>query len=161
PDRGLELGPLELFFVEVVIQQDDVDRSVEFCTPELVHLVFPEGDVLRGQLLQACQILLATLDAVLLPFVKSVNRDEDEWNSPRRSSRVDCRVCLSDLLLQQRFKRFLPDFGFRRWHALGALEEVLRSLGVPLEIVERHAQVNHEVGAAYLPWTWNPIFEFL
>ena len=54
------------------------------------------------------------------------------------------------LLLQQRFKRFLPDFGFRRWHSLGALEEVVRRLGVPLvEIIERHAHVNHEVGAAW------------
>lgn len=42
PDSGLELVPLELFFVEVAIQQDDVDCGVEFCTPEFVHLVFPE-----------------------------------------------------------------------------------------------------------------------
>ena len=27
--------------------------------------------------------------------------------------------------------------------------------------VERHAQMNHEVGAAYVSCTWNPIFEFL
>src|SRR5207253_5857355 len=101
--------------------------------PELVHLVSPECDVIRGQLLQARQILLATPGAVFLPFVKSVNRDEDEWNSPRRPSGVVCGVRLSDLLLQQRFKRFLPDFGFSSWHGLGALEEVLRGLGVPLE----------------------------
>src|SRR5437773_9823352 len=96
PNRSLELVPLELFSVEVVIQQDDVDRGVEVCTPEFVHLVFPECDVIPGQLLQARQILLATRGAVLLPFVKSVNRDEDEWNSPRRPSVVDFSVRLSD-----------------------------------------------------------------
>src|SRR5437879_5260003 len=42
PDRGLELVALELFLLEVVIQKDDVDRGVEVCTPECVHLVFPE-----------------------------------------------------------------------------------------------------------------------
>jgi hypothetical protein len=42
PDSGLEFVPLEQFFVEEVIQKDDVDRSVEFCTPEFVNLVFPE-----------------------------------------------------------------------------------------------------------------------
>ena len=113
PDSGLKLFPSELLFVEVVIQQDDIDCGVEFGTPELVHLVFPERDVICGQLLQASQILPATLGAVLLPFVKSVNRDEDEWNSVRRPSGVVCSVRLSDLLLQERFKRFLPDSGFR------------------------------------------------
>ena len=42
PDSGLELVSLELFLVEPVIQQDDVDCGVEFCAPEFVYLVFPE-----------------------------------------------------------------------------------------------------------------------
>src|SRR5262249_33739021 len=55
--------------------------------------------------------------------------------------------------------RSLPGFGFRRGHALGAPEEPVRGLRVPLEVVERHAQMNHEVGAAYLSWAWEAVFE--
>ena len=57
-DSGRESIPLEPLFFEVSIQKDDVDRGVEFGTPESVHLVSPEGDVLGGQLLQARRYFL-------------------------------------------------------------------------------------------------------
>jgi S1/P1 Nuclease len=76
--------------------QEDQPRSPapceKFVPPESVHVVFPECDVICGQSPQAGPILLAALDALLLPSVKSVNRDEDGWNSLRRSSGVVARV---------------------------------------------------------------------
>jgi len=82
---------------------------VEIRALELVHLVLPQRDISRGQLLQAGPILFATLDAVLLPFVKSIDRDEDEGTAHAGLRRR--KSCpLSDLLLQQRFERSLPGF---------------------------------------------------
>src|SRR5208282_4565018 len=97
----------------------------------------------------------------LLPFEKGVNRDQHERNSPLRPAIADARVRLSDLLLQQRFKRFLPDFGFRRRQGSGTAEEVLRGLAVPFQAVECRAHAIHEVGAAYLSCAGKSIFEFL